>query len=123
MNAPKFTTRFTATLAATLCLIGAAPAFAGEMVSNGRQIEVRYADLDLTQSHGKAELDRRIKSAAYRVCSGRELHEVAVCRQATLKNTQAPVANAIARAETKARYADAGNGTTTGAGTAVIVGN
>lgn len=123
MNAPKLTTRFTATLAATLCLIGGAPAFASEMVSDGRQIEVRYGDLDLTQAEGKTQLNRRIKSAAHRVCSGRELHEVRVCREATLEKTQAPVAKAIARAETKARYADAGNGTTTGAGTAVVVGN
>ncbi len=119
----KFTTRFTATLAATLCLIGGAPAFASETVSNGRQVEVRYGDLDLTQAQDKSELNRRIKSAAFKVCSGRVLAEVNACRDQTLKNTQEPVATAIARAETKARYADAGSGMTTGASSSVVVGN
>lgn len=55
--------------AATISLltIAAAPAFASP--SDPVSITVRYNDLDLNNPAGQAELNRRIESAARRVCA------------------------------------------------------
>lgn len=45
-----------------LALLGSATA------AQARNAEVRYADLNLKSAAGQAELDRRIESAARRVC-------------------------------------------------------
>ena len=40
----------------------------GATAAQARTAEVRYADLNLSSAAGQAELDRRIESAARRVC-------------------------------------------------------
>lgn len=108
MFATKPTTRFTATLAATLCLAAATPAFAEQAFeSNGRQIEVRYTGLDLTSASDRQALKRRISAAADKVCASNDEREFAACRKIALQHVKEPVATAIARAESKARYAQA----------------
>lgn len=115
MFAPKFTTRFTATLAATLCFAAATPAFADMADTNVRQRAVYYSDLDLTTQSGKKELNKRISIAASNVCDSRDLGHYVSCRNTALRKAKEPVGIAIAKAENKARYADAG--------TRVVVGN
>ncbi|MGV3770058.1 MAG: UrcA family protein [Sphingobium phenoxybenzoativorans] len=120
MFAPKFTTRFTATLAATLCFAAATPAFAGASQTSttetgARQRAVLYSDLDLTTQSGKETLNRRISYAAAKVCETRDLHQFVSCRNAALRSAKEPVGIAIAKAENNARYADAG--------TRIVVGN
>jgi UrcA family protein len=115
MFAPKFTTRFTATLAATLCFAAATPAFAGTADANVRQRAVHYSDLDLTTQAGKKELHKRISIAASTVCDSRDLGHYVSCRNQAVRNSMEPAGVAIAKAENNARYADAG--------TRVVVGN
>jgi UrcA family protein len=103
----KFT-RFTATLAATLCLAAATPAFAERFESNGKQVEVRYGDLDLTNADHQKELRQRISAAATKVCANTDFSQYTTCRTAVLRHTREPVAVAVAKAGTNARYADAG---------------
>ncbi|PZU58871.1 MAG: UrcA family protein [Sphingobium sp.] len=116
MFARKITTPFTATLAATLCLAAATPAFAETFESNGRQTEVRYNDLDLTTHAGQRALRKRINFAASQVCAHYDAATMNICRQSTLRHLREPIATVIAAAETRARYADA-------AGNRVQVGN
>lgn len=107
----------TAALAAAAALITAAPAFAAPFASNGRTAEVRFADLDLTKSDDRSELNRRLYRAATRVCSSMDFREVTRCREGALRNIKQPVRAALARAETRARYAEASGNAK------VIVGN
>jgi UrcA family protein len=107
MLAPKFSTRFTATLAATLCAV-AAPAFAADTNGGARQKAVHYSDLDLTTQQGQKALHKRISYAATNVCATRDLTQYMTCRSAALQSAKEPVGIAIAKAENKARYADAG---------------
>ena len=111
----KFTTPFTATLAATLCFAAATPAFAASAENSARQKAVHYSDLDLTTQQGKQTLQRRISYAATSVCATRDLNQYMTCRSAALRGAKEPVGTAIAKAENNARYADAG--------TRVVVGN
>ena len=92
---------------AAAALISGTPAFAEPFASNGRTAEVRFADLDLTKSDDRRELNRRLYRAASRVCSSTDSREVTRCREGALRNIKQPVAAALARAETRARYADA----------------
>ncbi|HEX7782876.1 MAG TPA: UrcA family protein [Sphingobium sp.] len=115
MFAPKFTTHFTATLAATLCLAAATPAFAAGTETGARQRAVHYSDLDLTTEQGRNTLHKRISYAATHVCQTRDFNQYVTCRSAALRSAKEPAGLAIAKAENKARYADAG--------TRVIVGN
>lgn len=107
-----------ASFAFAAALVAGSPAFAGDFVSNGRTAEVRYDDLDLTQASGRQVLDKRLRKAASQVCAATTVREVMLCREKALDNVAKPVRTAIARAETKGRYADA---STTDA--KVIVGN
>jgi UrcA family protein len=117
MFATKSTTRFTAALAAALSLVATTPAFAEPAFeSNGRQIEVRYTGLDLTSASDRQALKRRLGAAADKVCASNDEREFAACRKIALQHVKRPVATAIARAETNARYAQASS-------TAVQVGN
>lgn len=105
-----FTSTFksaTAALAAAAALIAGTPAFAGTFQSNGRTAEVRYDDLDLTQASGRQALDKRLRKAATQVCVVTDVRETMACREKALDNIAQPVSAVIARAETKARYADA----------------
>lgn len=86
----------------------AGSASAETFMSNGRTFEVRFGDLDLSQAADQRELQSRIGRAAGRVCGSRDLAEATRCRSAAIAHVKAPVAAAIARAETKARYAEAG---------------
>lgn len=97
----------TAIAAASLIAV-AGVANAAEFVSNGQTTEVRHGDLRLNTASGQKELDRRVKAAAGRVCQIGTLEERMHCRKLAVANVQAPVAAAIARAETGERYAEAG---------------
>ncbi|CAN5286003.1 hypothetical protein BH10PSE12_BH10PSE12_10450 [soil metagenome] len=129
MFATRFiSTRFTATLAATLCLVAATPAFAGASEAaakpaylslsepNGLQRTVRYGDLNLASVDGQQALQQRIRQAANKVCPQRGLGEASTCRAIALRQAKAPMAEAIAQAQTDTRYAKAEP-------TRVIVGN
>lgn len=99
------TKSITAALAAAL--IAGTPAFADTFQSNGKTMEVRYSDLDLTKAAGRAELKGRLFHAATRVCPSMDFREAQACRTRALRNIQEPMATAIAAAESRARFADA----------------
>ncbi|MBB3980879.1 UrcA family protein [Sphingobium fontiphilum] len=107
------------TIAALSMIAVAGAANAAEFVSNGQTSEVRHGDLKLNTASGQKELDRRIRAAASRVCAVGTLEDRMTCRKLAVANVQAPVAAAIARAETGERYAEAG----TDAKTRAVVGN
>ncbi|BAV66206.1 UrcA family protein [Sphingobium cloacae] len=86
----------------------ATSASAETFISNGRTFEVRFGDLDLSQASDQKELQDRIGRAASRVCSSPNLTEANRCRSNAIAHVKAPIAAAIARAESKARYAEAG---------------
>ncbi|MEA3391240.1 UrcA family protein [Sphingobium sp. CCH11-B1] len=75
--------------------------------SNGRTAEVYHGDLDLTKADQRQHLQARISRAAGRVCSNGTLAEQQACRKLAVAQVQSRVSAAIARAETKERYADA----------------
>ncbi|EQA96996.1 UrcA family protein [Sphingobium wenxiniae] len=105
MFAPLKTLSIAAFAAASLI---ASSAGAETFVSNGRTFKVRFNDLDLSQRADQKELQSRIDRAASRVCSSSNLAEASRCRAAALTHVKAPVAAAIARAESRERYAEAG---------------
>lgn len=107
MFAPFKTLSITAFAAASLI---AGSANAETFMSNGRTFEVNFGDLDLSRVADQKELQARIGKAASKVCSGTSLQESSRCRSAAIAHVQTPVASAIARAETRARYADAATG-------------
>ncbi len=92
---------------ATLSL-AAGSASAETFQSNGRTSEVRFGDLDLSRQADQKVLDARIARAASKVCSARDLSETMMCRSAAIAQVRAPVAAAIARANSKERYAEVG---------------
>lgn len=97
--------RFAAAVALPLSLAAVTPAFAA---TGMRQAVVYHGDLDLTRAPDKAELQKRLKTAAGKVCRNvSELRMRSLCREETLSNTEQPYARAIARAELKDRYAQA----------------
>lgn len=105
-----FTTKtkgITTALIAATALIAGTPAFAGTFESNGRTTEVRYDDLDLSQASGRQVLNKRLRKAARQVCPATDMREAMTCREKAFDNVAQPVDAVIARAETKARYADA----------------
>lgn len=109
MFAPaKSPLKFIAALGATALLTVAGTASAEEFVSNGRTFEVRYHDLDLSQKADQKVLDGRIYRAASRVCDTyKDLGLLSACRSQAIEHVKAPIAAAIAKAETGERYADA----------------
>lgn len=90
-------------------LAGASTAMAAPFQSNGRTTEVRFHDLNLANKADQAILKRRLARAATSVCTDKDLGTSAACRRIALDHIKAPVAAAIARAESGERYADAGN--------------
>ena len=86
--------------------------------SNGRTVEVRYQDLDLSKKADQRELKVRIRRAAVKVCPGRTLQDVRSCQLAAYDHVRAPVVAAIAKAQTQdaGRYAEAAKEKAAGAG-------
>lgn len=75
--------------------------------SNGRTVEVRYGDLDLGKKADQRTLTARINSAAGKVCAARTVRESRSCQLLAIEQVRAPVAAAIARAQSGERYAAA----------------
>lgn len=107
MFVPRFTPRFAIAAAALLSIGLAAQAGATEYEANGRKSAVRHADLDLSKAADQAVLARRVASAVNRVCASRNLAEWSACRAETKRRMEAPMAQAIARAKSTERYAEA----------------
>lgn len=90
----------------TLALCAAAPAFAqDESVTQPRQVEVRYGDLDVYSEAGADALLRRIGQATDQVCgvhsgpaSVQERASVGTCRVETTENAVSDVANPVVTA-------------------------
>lgn len=99
-----------AAFVAAAALGAGTPAFAEPFESNGRSVEVRFADLDLTKAEDRSEFHARLRRAATRVCVNSNRREMMDCRQKTLARIEEPITAAFARAETRARYADARTG-------------
>ena len=98
-------TLFALTAIASLAIAGSANA--GEFESNGRTAIVRYNDINLAEAAGQKELQRRIRAASVRVCTSSDRLMMQACTEKARDHVKAPVANAIARATTGERYADA----------------
>jgi UrcA family protein len=95
-----------AAASATLAL-GAGVASAEDFVSNGRTMEVRHGDLDLSKADQQAVLRSRIARAASRVCIGTDLAAYTACRSKAIAHVQPGMKAAIARADSGERYAEA----------------
>jgi len=98
----------TAIVASALSLAVAAPAFAGSAPVRAPQARVGHADLDLTSAKDVERLKKRIRRASTGLCIQYQGGAFFECQQQTIANAEPTVAKAIARAETRARYADAG---------------
>lgn len=96
-----------AAIAASLTLVST-PAFAETFEPNGKTVEVRHGDLDLTKASDQKVLRRRIADAAGKVCASSDLTVYLTCRQKALRHVKEPVATAVARAAVKNRYAKVG---------------
>lgn len=99
--------KFVAAIATVALTASASAAFAQDFVSNGRTSEVYHGDLDLTQPAQQRELRSRLVRAANRVCSSPDLQAQRQCKTQALAHVAPRMTAAIARAETKERYADA----------------
>jgi UrcA family protein len=108
-------------LAAAALGASALPAAAQEMEDNGRAVEIRFGDLNLTRADDIRQLDKRIVNAAGRVCRDEQRFAFQKCVAAAVGRTQAPVATAIAAAESRARLASADTAPATA--TTLMVGN
>lgn len=97
-------------LAAAAVAGTAAQASSEEFLSNGRTMEVRYKDLDLSKEADRRQLDARIRRAAVRVCPDRTLRGARACQLSAIDNVRAPIEAAIAKANARsgAAFADAG---------------
>lgn len=100
---PKFVTA----LAGLALALTSGAALAEDFQSNGRTKEVYHGDLDLTKADQQKELHSRLARAASRVCSSTNLHEQQLCKAKAMAHVAPRMSAAIARAETKERYADA----------------
>lgn len=107
-----------AALTATVLMSAGAQASFIPFESNGRTVEVRYDDLDLTKTADQRALTQRIRRAAVKVCPGRTLQDVRSCQIAALDHVREPIATAIAKAQTgdASRFADVGKDKVPGAG-------
>ncbi|WIA55020.1 UrcA family protein [Sphingobium sp. WTD-1] len=101
------TAKIITTLSAAALLAGSGIASAQDFKSNGRTTQVRFGDLDLTRYADQQQLRSRISRAAGKVCSTSDLAAYTACRSAAIAQVEAPIATAIARAQTNERYADA----------------
>lgn len=102
------TTKIIAAFSSIALLASAGAASAEDFASNGRTTQVRFGDLDLSNQAHQQELRTRIARAANRVCSSMDLTVMRTCKERAIAHVEAPIAAAIARADSKDRYADAG---------------
>lgn len=100
-------TKFVAVTLSAVLAASAGVASAQDFQSNGRTSEVYHGDLDLTKADQKQQLRSRIARAASRVCANSDLQTQMACRAKAIAHVETPINAAIARAETKERYADA----------------
>jgi UrcA family protein len=100
---------FAAIIASGLSLALATPAFAASAPVQAPQARVGYADLDLTKAHDVERLKRRISRASGGLCIQYQGGAFFKCKEQTIANAEPIIAKAVARAESKARYADAGD--------------
>ena len=107
-----------AALSATLFMGAAAQASAIPFESNGRTVEVRYGDLDLSKKSGQRELTARVHRAAVKVCPGRTMKDLRACQIAAVDHVREPMAIAIAKAQggDASRFAEVGKDKVPGAG-------
>ena len=104
MTAIKFATVLT--MIAALGAAGAASAT--EFESNGKSVEVRYQDLDLSKKADQRALNARIKRAAAKVCTtGESSAAIRKCQAVAAAHVRSEVELAIAKAQNGERYADA----------------
>lgn len=103
---------------ATLAALGSAGvANAAEFESNGKTVEVRYHDLDLSQAKGQRALNGRINRAAANVCADYKVTAaVQKCQRQAAAHVRKDVELAIAKSQGTARYADLGKDKPVGAG-------
>ncbi|SES02679.1 UrcA family protein [Sphingobium sp. YR768] len=101
-------TKFAAVLMSATLLASAGAASAQEFQSNGRTSAVYHGDLDLSQTDQQAQLRKRIVRAANRVCASNDLSAQMACRAKAIAHVEPRMSAAIARADSKERYADAG---------------
>ncbi|QGP78034.1 UrcA family protein [Sphingobium sp. CAP-1] len=99
--------KFVAAFASIALAASAGAASAEDFTSNGRTAEVYHGDLNLAKASQQKELRSRIARAASRVCASTDLSAQMQCRAKAIAHVDAPINAAIARAETKDRYADA----------------
>lgn len=97
--------RHTALFAALALGAAGLPALAGAQES--ARIEIRHADLDLSTAAGRDELDRRIDSAAQRLCCNDAATGTRVVDRAAIRECVASVRRQVqgrlAMADTSAR--------------------
>ena len=107
-----------ATLSAIALTGAAAQASVIPFESNGRTVEVRYDDLDLSKKDDQRALTLRVRRAAAKVCPGRTVQDVRSCQISAIDHVREPVAIAIAKAQTQdaSRYAEVGKDKVPGAG-------
>ena len=107
-----------AALSASLLTGAAAQASVMPFESNGRTVDVRYGDLDLSKKAGQRELTARIRRAAVKVCPGRTMQDLRSCQIAAVDHVREPMAMAIAKAQGQdaSRFAEVGKDKVPGAG-------
>lgn len=87
---------------AAMASLGSAAASAAEFESNGRSVEVRYRDLDLSSRSGQRALNYRINRAAQQVCSGQEVSSMEKkCQKLAVAHVRRSVELAVAKAAPK----------------------
>ncbi|MFC3443395.1 UrcA family protein [Sphingobium rhizovicinum] len=99
--------KFTAAFVSIALAASAGVASAQDFQSNGRTSQVYHGDLDLTKADQQKQLRTRIARAASRVCANSDLQTQMSCRARAIAHVETPINAAIARAETRERYADA----------------
>lgn len=107
-----------AALTAAVLMSAAAQASVIPFESNGRTVDVRYDDLDLSKKEDQRALTLRIRRAAAKVCPGRTVQDVRSCQLVALDHVREPVATAIAKAQSQDanRFAEAPKDKVPGAG-------
>lgn len=98
--------------------VGTAQASVFPFESNGRTVDVRYDDLDLSNKAGQQELTARVRRAAIKVCPGRTMQDLRTCQIAAVDHVREPMAVAIAKAQGQdaSRFAEVGKDKVPGSG-------
>lgn len=87
--------------------LGAGAASAQDFLPNGRTVEVRHGDLDLSKPEQQAQLRTRIARAASRVCYSPDLATYTACRAKAIAHVEPRMKAAFAKADGGERYAAA----------------